>query len=126
MSTDELKIELEEICDANGLTIDFNFNYPVQIIVRNNMQVNFFDGEPVESYLRFRFIIDQIDFDFFGDFKVDDKLFSKLLNKVKKLHYIYLQEWYKEREDRLQRCIKPLWSIKNGDYVAIVRKHYKG
>ena len=126
MLTDELKIELEDICTANELTIDFDFNYPVRITIRKSMQVNLFEELPHEAYLRFKFIIDQIDFDFIGDFRLDDKLFSKLLNKVKKLHYIYLQEWYAQRENRLKNCIKPMWEIENGDSVAIVKKWYKG
>lgn len=126
MLTDELKIELEEICTDNGLTIDFNFDYPIQVTVRKSMQINMFEEIPNEAHLRFKFIIDQIDFDFIGDFRLDDKMFSKLLNKVKKLHYIYLQEWYSQKDNRFKNCIKPMWKILNGDSVAIVKKHYRG
>ena len=126
MLTDELKIELEDICTDNGLTIDFNFDYPIRITVRKSMQVNLFEDLPKESYLRFKFIIDQIDFDFIGDFRLDDKTFGKLLNKVKKLHYIHLQEWYSQRNNKFKNCIKPMWEIANGDSVAIVKRHYRG
>lgn len=126
MLTDELKIELEDICTDNGLTIDFNFDYPIRITVRKSMQVNLFEDLPNEAYLRFKFNIDQIDFDFIGDFRLDDKIFSKLLNKFKKLHYIYLQEWYSQKENRFKNGVKPMWGIVNGGSVAIVQKWYKG
>lgn len=126
MLTDELKIELEDICNDNGLTIDFDFDYPIRITVRKSMQIDLFEDLPDEAYLRFKFIIDQIDFDFIGDFRLDDKMFSKLLNKVKKLHYIHLQEWYSQKDNRFKNNIKAMWQIWNGDSVAIVKRHYKG
>jgi hypothetical protein len=124
--TDELKLELEEICDDNGLTIDYDFNYPIRITIKDRMQVNMFDGVPMESYLEFKFSIDQIDLNFAGDFRLDDKLFSKISGKVKKLHYIYLQEWYSQKANRFKNCIKSMWKIASGDYVAIVKSHYEG
>lgn len=126
MITDDLKIELEEICDQNDLTIDFDFKYPINVTVMKRMQLTFFTETPKESYLRFQFTIDHIDFDFVGDFRLDDKLFSKLFTKVKKLHYIYLQEWYEQKENRFKNCVKSMWHISNGDYVAIVKSHYRG
>lgn len=126
MLTDDLKLELEEICEENNLIINFNFNYPISITIRKSMQVNLFEDLPEEAYLRLKFLIDQIDLDFVGDFKLDDKLFSKLLNKVKKLHYIYLQEWYAQRVTRFKNCVKPIFKIANGDSVALVSRFYEG
>jgi len=126
MLSDDLRIELEELCQDNSLYIDFNFNYPIRITVSTSMQVYLFKELPEEAYLRFRFIIDQIDFDFIGDFRLDDKLFSKLLNKVKKLHYIYLQECYAQRGNRFKNCVKKVFEITGGDYMAIVKKSYEG
>lgn len=34
MLSDNLKIELEEICNDNDLTIDFDFNHPINVTVR--------------------------------------------------------------------------------------------
>lgn len=124
--TDELKNDLEEICDDNSLTIDYDFNFPVRITIKDRMQVNMFDGVPAESFLEFKFSVDQIDLNFVGDFKLDDKLFSKISGKVKKLHYIYLQEWYSQKANRYKNCIKPMWRTANNDYVALVKVHYEG
>ena len=126
MLSDDLKIELEEICVKNGLHIDFDFNYPIKITVMKSMQIDFFKVIPEAAYLQFSFIIDQIDFDFIGDFKIDNELFSKLLNKVKKFHYIYLQECYKQRGNRFKNCVKKVFEITGGDYMAIVKKSYEG
>lgn len=61
-----------------------------------------------------------------GEFRLDDKLFSKLANKIKKLHYIYLQEWYAQKANRLKNGIKTMWTTCNGDKVALVKKWYEG
>lgn len=122
----ELKDELENICNENGLKIDFNLKYPIMITIRNQMQINMFQELPKESYLRFTFLIDQINFNFVGDFKIDDKLFSKLFNKIKKFHYIYLQEWYSQKDYRIKNCIKPLWETSKGDCIAIIKKGFEG
>lgn len=126
MLTDELKIELEELCVENDLTIDFNFNHPISITVKKSMQVNFFKEVPDEAYLRLKFNVDSLDFEFVGNFKLDDKLFSKLASKIKKLHYIFLQEHYAQKTYRFKNCIKPIFSISNGDYVALIKRYYEG
>ena len=124
--TDELKQDLEEICDDNSLTIDYDFNFPIRITIKDRMQINMFDGVPAESFLEFKFKVDQVDLNFVGDFRLDDKLFSKISGKVKKLHYIYLQEQHSQKANRFKNCIKSLWKIASGDYVAIVKRNYEG
>lgn len=126
MLSDELKIELQDLCSENALTIDFDFNHPINVTVRKSMQVSLFKEVPNEAYLRFKFNVDLIDFEFVGNFKLEDKLFSKLASKIKKLHYIFLQEYYAQKNYRFKNCIKPIFNISNGDYVALIKRYYEG
>lgn len=126
MLSEDLRIELEDICQENDLTIDFNFNHPIRVTVSKSMQVGFYEGVPEEAYLQFKFGIDKIDFDFVGDFRIDEKLFSKLSSKIKKLHYIYLQEQYAQTYNRYKNGVNVMWTISNGDKVALVKKWYEG
>lgn len=126
MLTDDLKFELEEICQDNELSIDFNFNHPIRITIMSSMQVSFLDGIPEEAFVRWRFGIDKIDIEFVGNFKLDSKLFSKLDSKIKKLHYIYLQEQHAQRENRLKNGVHTMWTTCKGDKVALVKEWYEG
>jgi hypothetical protein len=126
MLTDELKIELEDLCNENNLTVDFDFNHPINMTVRKSMQVRLFEEVPEEAYLRLKFNVDSLAFEFVGNFNLDDKLFSKLASKIKKLHYIFLQEHYAQKNYRFKNCIKPIFNISNGDYVALVKRYYEG
>lgn len=126
MLSEDLKEDIEKLCEENNLTIDFNFNYPITVTIMKDMQTSLIDGIPEEAYLQFKFLIDQIDFNAVGDFKLDSKLLNKILNKVKKLHYIYLQEQYWQKQNRFKNNIKKMFDICNGNYVAIVNKFYEG
>lgn len=126
MLTDDLRNELETLCTENGLTIDFDFNFPVRITIKESMQTRFLEALPEESYLSFVFNIDQIDLEVVGDLNLDEKLYSKFSNKAKKLHYIYLQEQHAQRKNRFKNCVKPMWTTSQGDRVALVSKGYNG
>lgn len=115
MLSEDLRIELEDICQENDLTIDFNFNHPIRVTVSKSMQVGFYEGVPEEAYLRFKFGVDEVDIEFVGEFRLDDKLFSKLANKIKKLHYIYLSGMHRKPIDLrmvLRRCGQPVMEIR--------------
>jgi len=125
MLTEELKIELEEICLKEGLTIDFNYKFPVCITIYQDMQTSLFKDLPEEEYLKLTFKIDEIKIDV-NDFSIDDKLLSKLLGKAKKFHYVYLQEQYAQKPHRFKNCVKPMWTTSKGDTVALITRGYEG
>lgn len=124
--TDVLKEELEALCEENKLTIDFSFDHPITVAIRESMQVNLLESVPEAAFLQFKFGIDKIDFDFVGDFRIDEKLFSKFSNKIKKLRYIYLQEQYAQKGNRYKNGVKIMWTTTTGDKVALVKKWYEG
>jgi hypothetical protein len=126
MLVDALKEELETLCEDNNLNIDFDFEFPIRVTVRKTMQMHMLKPLPEKAYLEFRFLIDDLKFEFFGNFKIDEKLFAKFLNKIKKFHYVYLQEQYEQKPERFKNCIKPLWKTRKGDYVALVKRYYEG
>ncbi|WP_139905641.1 hypothetical protein [Clostridium thermarum] len=126
MLSEDLREELEDLCEENDLTIDFNFDHPIRVTIRKSMQVNLLEPIPEAAYLQFKFGIDKIDFDFVGDFRIDEKLFSKFSSKIKKLHYIYLQEQYAQKGNRYKNGVKVIWTTSSGDKVAIVKGWYEG
>jgi hypothetical protein len=126
MLTDDLKIELDDLCQDNELHIDFNFNHPISVTVMNSMQVGFYEGVPDEACVRWKFGIDKIDIEFVGNFRLDAKLFSKLDSKIKKLHYIYLQEQHAQKENRYKNGVHTMWTTCKGDKVALVKGWYRG
>jgi hypothetical protein len=81
-----LKEELETLCEGNYLNIDFDFEFPIRVTIRKTMQTHMLKPLPEKAYLEFRFLIDDLKFEFFGNFKIDEKMFAKFLNKIKKFH----------------------------------------
>jgi hypothetical protein len=126
MLADELREELEELCETNGLDIDFDFEFPVRITIRSDMQIYMLRELPEESHLEVKFLIDDVRLEFKGKFKIDEKLFSKFVTKIKQFHYVYRQEQYEQKPNRFKNCVKPLWQTIKGDYVALVKGHYEG
>jgi len=126
MLADELREELEELSESNGLDIDFDYDYPVVIRLTKSMQVRILEALPEQAYFEIKFIVDDVKLEFKGNFNIDEKLLSKFVSKIKKFHYVYLQEQYEQKPNRFKNCIRPIFDTIKGDYVAIVKRHYEG
>lgn len=104
---EDLKLKIDEICEKEKLQLDWNMaKFPIVATVKpldkDKNQVEM-DLGPVEKNrngeLRFIFGDDlQIKID--DDFYIPNEFFNKLKNSLKKLHYLHLQVFFKNRVEK--------------------------
>jgi hypothetical protein len=101
----KLEASIQRLCDDNGLEIDFEFSrFPIIANIRPNEEsknqlvmdlgdrtTNFVNGE---IQLVFG---EDLTMRVLNDFNIEDDLLNKIKNQVKKLHYIYLQIYFKQK-----------------------------
>lgn len=93
------------VCEENNLEIDLELSrYPITVAIRPNLQARDqlrFDLEDKEVSTNFvngeiRLIFgDELTMTVFNDFKIEDELLNRIKGMVKKLHYLYLQKYFK-------------------------------
>lgn len=90
--------KLLEMIEENDLEIEiFRSVFPVKIILqpREGNQTSFMERENIGGAIEFIFedeLIIKI-----NDFKISDELLSRIKNRLKKWHYLYLQNFFKIR-----------------------------
>lgn len=101
----DLKDKIEKLCNENGLEFTFESSqFPIIATIRPNEELrnqltidlgdettNFVDGE---IQLIFG---DELTMKVLKDFRIEDGLLNKIKNQVKKLHYLYLQMYFKKK-----------------------------
>lgn len=100
----DIEEKLENICIENKLEYSFETSkFPIILRIRpdfeskNQMKIdigddtNFVNGEIQLIFAN------ELTMKILNDFRIGDKLLNKIKNQAKKLHYIYLQMYFKER-----------------------------
>ena len=99
--------KVQETCDSEKLMIEWsNHHFPIIATIKEDDtdkdQVTMDMGEEEQKQLgQMRFVFDdeliiQVD----DNFYISDDLLNKLKNQLKKLHYLYLQVYFKRKETR--------------------------
>lgn len=97
--------KIEDTCMKNNLEFEFiKASFPIKAIIRpdaetrNQMRMDL--GEEHETFrdgeIAFIFA-DELKMQIVNDFMVTDKILNRIKNQVKRLHYIYLQMYFKEK-----------------------------
>ncbi len=99
----ELEEKLEDTCIDNNLEYSFETSkFPIVLRItpdfeqKNQMKMDIGDNNFVNGEIQFIFA-DELTIKILNDFRIGDKLLNKIKNQAKKLHYIYLQMYFKER-----------------------------
>lgn len=104
----KLEVSIQRLCGENDLEIDFEFSrFPIKASIRPNEDKksqlvmdlgdrtsNFVNGE---IHLVFG---EELTMKVLNDFNIEDDLLNKIKNQVKKLHYIFLQIYFKQKNER--------------------------
>lgn len=102
----DIQDKIEKLCDENDLEFIFESSkFPIIATIRpseeskNQMTIDFGDEETtsfVNGEIQFIFA-DELTMKVLNDFRIEDGLLNKIKNQVKKLHYIYLQMYFKSK-----------------------------
>lgn len=102
----DMQGKIEKLCDENDLEFDFKSSkFPIVATIRpsekskNQMTIDFGDEETISftnGEIQFIFA-DELTMKVLNDFRIEDGLLNKIENQVKKLHYIYLQMYFKTK-----------------------------
>lgn len=98
--TDE-RNKIDKLCDDNNL--EFTFvpgTFPLVMSVAHSLerrqQMSLIESEKSSYGARIDFIFsDDLVVKVVGNFSIDDEVLNKIKNGAKKLHYLFLQEWFK-------------------------------
>ena len=96
---------LEKLCENNAITFHVQKDtFPIKFTVSPDRvetdQMSLIDDEK-KNEISMEFIFgDELIINFIGDFRIDDETLNKLKNQAKKLHYIWLQIWFKGKDLR--------------------------
>lgn len=104
MDFSELQDKLLKVCNENKLEVDIKYTkFPIVAIIKPNLeerdQLKFDFGaeEPtnfVNGEIKLMFD-DELTMTVLNDFKIEDNQLNKIKGIVKKLHYVYLQLYFK-------------------------------
>ena len=101
--------KIEDICRANKLRFEFaatKFPIVARFKHATDGQLDIFsEGEPVEptmQYMEFIFADDLV-MEIENGFTIEDATLTKLKNYCKKLHYAFLQRYFKEAKQQEAR-----------------------
>lgn len=96
------------ICDNEGLQYDFlmhNFPIIARITPTEDRldQMTLLEDENENNYVNGEILFifaDELTVQIKNDFIISDDLMNKLKNNAKKMHYIFLQKYFKDRKER--------------------------
>lgn len=108
MLKNDYEVELEKIervCKENKLEIEFTqASFPIVAIVKpsqeskNQMVMDLGEGARTLTNGEIKFIFaDELTMSIVNDFMIEDQLLNRIKNAAKKIHYIYLQMYFKEK-----------------------------
>ena len=97
--------KLEKLCEDNQITFHVQKDtFPVRFTIEPSIdemnQMSLIDDEPKNGIAMEFIFSEELVINFIGDFRIDDELLNKIKNAVKKLHYIWLQIWFMNKEHR--------------------------
>lgn len=103
----DLKDKIEKLCNDNDLEFTFESSkFPIIATIRpneesrNQLTIDFGDEEETINFVNgeIQFIFaDELTVKVLNDFRIEDGLLNRIKNQVKKLHYIYLQMYFKKK-----------------------------
>ena len=97
--------KIEDMCIGNKLEFEFTkFSFPVVATIKpsreskNQIRMDLGDGSKSLTAGEIKFIFgDELTMSIENDFMIEDQLLNRIKNAAKKLHYIYLQMYFKEQ-----------------------------
>lgn len=110
--------KLEKLCESNDLKFSIKKStFPIRFIIEpmltnadpSQLTLDGADSDVEEkNEISMEFVFaEELIVKFIGDFVIDDETLSKLKNQAKKLHYIHLQMWFRDKEARWNRYRYP-------------------
>lgn len=108
MISDEFYDELDKLkqtCRKEGLEVEFvKTRFPIVAILqptmesKNQMRMDMGEGEVPFTDGAIKFVFDdELNILISDGFLIGDKLLNKIKNAIKKIHYLYLQVYFKEK-----------------------------
>lgn len=101
----DLKDKIEKLCQENNLEFTFESSkFPIIATIRpseeakNQLTIDFGDEDENKNFVNgeIQFIFaDELEMKVLNDFRIEDGLLNKIKTQVKKLHYLYLQMYFK-------------------------------
>lgn len=125
----DLHDKLEDLCEENGLRYYMEEGYPIVFTFAPFAygQTSMFGDDESDHCANMQLIfgaIDNLQYKIEGDFYISDELYNKIKNMAKKIHYAFLQDWYRTKNTRFAAMTKTIWTTKAGDKMVLVDKKY--
>lgn len=99
--------KIEKLCNENDLNFEFeSSNFPIVAALspseesKNQLVIDFKDDGRESNFVNgeIQFIFgDELTMKVLNDFRIEEGLLNRIKNMIKKLHYIYLQLYFKEK-----------------------------
>ena len=105
---EELKLKLLQLCESNELEMEIQSDtFPITFKferIQTSIGVDEIDEIP---HIQFTYGY-AVDVDVRGNIALDAGDLNKISSLTKKLHYLYLQQWFYRKDDRMQQEVKRL------------------
>lgn len=111
----ELKGKVYRLCSENSLEIDFELSrFPIMVNIRPNdrakNQIAMDLGDKTTNFVNGEIQLifgEDLTMRVLNDFNIEDDLLNKIKSQVKKLHYLFLQIYFKQKmkEGKLERKV---------------------
>lgn len=103
----DMQEKINKLCDENDLEFNFEtLRFPIIAKIKPNLesqnQLKFDIGEDtdfVNGEIKFIFG-DELTMTVLNDFRIEDSILNRIKNMTKKLHYLFLQMYFKEKMNR--------------------------
>lgn len=118
----ELTDKLDKLCEDNNLELTVQCtDYPITFTVRQD-QITF-DSSEETPMVQFVFGFDPYVINS-GDLKISLEDMQKIQSLVKKLHYLYLQDWFYTKNFRYDSMVTYIYETTVGD-ICLISKGYR-
>ena len=100
-----MKEKIDSLCDENKLQFNFEtLRFPIIAKIKPNFetqnQITIDVGDKTTNYINgeIQFIFgDELTMTVLNDFRIEDSILNRIKNMTKKLHYLFLQNYFKEK-----------------------------
>lgn len=95
--------KLEETCKENELEFTIKtMDFPITMSIKpdweakNQLRIDIGESNFMNGEIKFTFA-DELTITIINDFRIEDSILNKIKTQAKKIHYLYLQMYFKEK-----------------------------